>query len=114
MTFDSDIIWDDVSKSAYDVMDQTQETIFLTGKAGTGKSTLLNYFRAHTNKKHIVLAPTGIAAIQVGGSTIHSFFGFPLRELVEDDPEIRIQGFKYCEWQIPSSSMKFRWCARIC
>jgi ATP-dependent exoDNAse (exonuclease V) alpha subunit len=70
-------------------MDQTQETIFLTGKAGTGKSTLLNYFRANTNKKHVVLAPTGIAAIQVGGSTIHSFFGFPLRELVEDDPEIR-------------------------
>ncbi|MEP6736701.1 MAG: AAA family ATPase [Chryseolinea sp.] len=100
MTFDSDIIWDDVSKSAYDVMDQTQESIFLTGKAGTGKSTLLNYFRAHTNKKHVVLAPTGIAAIQVGGSTIHSFFGFPLRELVEDDPEIRAWGDSHPRIQI--------------
>jgi ATP-dependent exoDNAse (exonuclease V) alpha subunit len=73
-------------------MDQTEETLFLTGKAGTGKSTLLNYFRTHTKKKHIVLAPTGLAAIQVGASTIHSFFGFPLRELVEDDPEIRAWG----------------------
>src|SRR5262245_190062 len=84
-----DIIWDDISRAAYSLMDETSETFFLTGRAGTGKSTLLNYFREHTSKKHIVLATTGLAAIQVGASTIHSFFGFPLRELVADDPEIR-------------------------
>jgi len=50
--------------------------LFVTGKAGTGKSTLLRYFRAHTSKKIVVLAPTGVAAINVGGETIHSFFRF--------------------------------------
>ena len=50
--------------------------LFVTGKAGTGKSTLLRYFRAHTIKKLVVLAPTGVAALNVEGETIHSFFGF--------------------------------------
>ncbi|MBI5744723.1 MAG: AAA family ATPase [Elusimicrobia bacterium] len=50
--------------------------VFVTGKAGTGKSTLLRYFRAHTSKKMVVLAPTGVAALNVGGETIHSFFRF--------------------------------------
>lgn len=97
-----DIIWDNVSRDAYSLMDQTSETFFLTGRAGTGKSTLLNYFRTHTSKKHIVLAPTGIAAIQVGASTIHSFFGFPLRELVADDPEIRA-------WSSSHPRLKILW-----
>ncbi|HYG18263.1 MAG TPA: DEAD/DEAH box helicase [Ohtaekwangia sp.] len=74
--------------SAYHVMEFTNETLFLTGRAGTGKSTLLNYFRKNTIKKCVVLAPTGLAALQVGGSIIHSFFGFPLRPLLKDDPEI--------------------------
>ncbi|OGR64199.1 MAG: AAA family ATPase [Elusimicrobia bacterium GWB2_63_22] len=50
--------------------------LFVTGKAGTGKSTLLRYFRAHTVKKLVVLAPTGVAALNVQGETIHSFFRF--------------------------------------
>ena len=70
----------------------TNESIFLTGRAGTGKSTLLNYFRKNTVKKCVVLAPTGLAAIQVGGSTIHSFFGFPLRTMVKNDPDIQFWG----------------------
>lgn len=49
---------------------------FITGKAGTGKSTLLRYFVSQTKLRVAVLAPTGIAAINVGGQTIHSFFGF--------------------------------------
>lgn len=52
------------------------DNIFLTGKAGTGKSTLLRYFRATTKKAPVVIAPTGIAAINVQGSTIHRLFGF--------------------------------------
>lgn len=50
--------------------------VFLTGRAGTGKSTLLRHFREHTKKKPVVLAPTGVAAVNVQGQTIHSFFGF--------------------------------------
>ena len=50
--------------------------IFITGEAGTGKSTLLKHFVTNTNKSVVVLAPTGVAALNVGGQTIHSFFGF--------------------------------------
>jgi hypothetical protein len=78
--------------AAYHMMEFTQETFYLTGRAGTGKSSLLNYFRKNTVKKHVVLAPTGLAALQVGGSTIHSFFGFPLRLLMHNDPEIQPWG----------------------
>jgi ATP-dependent DNA helicase PIF1 len=78
--------------AAYDLMEFTSETLYLTGRAGTGKSSLLNYFRRHTTKQVVVLAPTGLAALHVGGSTIHSFFGFPLRMLMVDDPEIRAWG----------------------
>ena len=58
------------------IMDQTRENLFLTGEAGTGKSTLLQYFRYKAQKNIAVLAPTGVAAINVGGQTIHSFCGF--------------------------------------
>ena len=64
----------------------TRNSVFLTGKAGTGKSTLLRYICAHTRKKHVVLAPTGIAAINAGGSTLHSFFKLPFHPLLPDDP----------------------------
>lgn len=63
-------------KSAFNKMNDTDEHIFLTGNAGTGKSTLLQYFRKKTKKKIAVLAPTGVAALNVKGQTIHSFFGF--------------------------------------
>jgi ATP-dependent DNA helicase PIF1 len=59
-----------------DLMENTSQNLFLTGKAGTGKSTLLTYFRQHTKKKIVVLAPTGVAALNVQGQTIHSFFKF--------------------------------------
>ncbi|MBU0952650.1 MAG: AAA family ATPase [Elusimicrobia bacterium] len=57
-------------------MENTGKNLFVTGKAGTGKSTLLQYFRLNTQKKVVVLAPTGVAALNVNGETIHSFFGF--------------------------------------
>ena len=57
----------------------------LTGKAGTGKSTFLRYIAATTKKKYIILAPTGIAAINAGGSTLHSFFKLPFYPLVPTD-----------------------------
>ncbi|MFB6181690.1 MAG: AAA family ATPase [Candidatus Magasanikbacteria bacterium] len=62
-------------EQALDLIDKG-ESVFITGRAGTGKSTLLQYFRVHTDKEIAVLAPTGIAAVNIGGITIHSLFGF--------------------------------------
>ena len=59
--------------------------LFITGRAGTGKSTLLQIFRRSTNKNVVVLAPTGVAALNVGGQTIHSLFGFPPRLIQSKD-----------------------------
>ncbi len=61
---------------ALEMMEKSDKNVFITGKAGTGKSTLLSYFRKTTKKKIVVLAPTGVAALNVEGLTIHSFFGF--------------------------------------
>lgn len=59
-----------------DLLENTDRSVFITGRAGTGKSTLLDYFRNHTKKNVVVLAPTGVAALNVRGQTIHSFFQF--------------------------------------
>lgn len=61
---------------ALHIMEDTACSVFVTGRAGTGKSTLLGYFRRNTKKKVVVLAPTGVAALNVSGQTIHSFFRF--------------------------------------
>lgn len=58
-------------------VNQTNQSLFLTGKAGTGKTTLLKYIKEKTFKQVSIVAPTGVAAINAGGSTIHSFFQFP-------------------------------------
>lgn len=71
-----DIELNEQFQKALEVMERTTENVFVTGKAGTGKSTLLEYFRSVTRKKIVVLAPTGVAALNVRGQTIHSFFGF--------------------------------------
>ena len=68
----------------------TNQSIFLTGKAGTGKSTFLRYICEQTTKKHIVLAPTGIAAINAGGSTLHSFFRLPFHPLLPNDANLSL------------------------
>lgn len=75
-------------QDAWSVLRKTNRSIFLTGKAGTGKSTFLKYIRANTKKKLVVLAPTGIAAVNVGGQTMHSFFKIPFKPLLPDDPDI--------------------------
>lgn len=59
-----------------DLIENSREHLFITGRAGTGKSTFLNYYRSITKRKIVVLAPTGVAAVNVGGQTIHSFFNF--------------------------------------
>ncbi|MGQ4809114.1 ATP-dependent RecD-like DNA helicase [Candidatus Entotheonellaceae bacterium PAL068K] len=62
--------------TALQLFEETKQHVFLTGRAGTGKSTLLQHFRSTTRKRIVVLAPTGVAAVNVQGQTIHSFFGF--------------------------------------
>jgi len=72
-------------QNLFDYIENSSNNIFVTGRAGTGKSTLLNYFIENTEKKVAVCAPTGVAALNVGGVTIHSLFGFPFGVLGEVD-----------------------------
>jgi len=72
-------------QQALALMEAAQEHAFITGRAGTGKSTLLRHFMANTKRRVAVLAPTGLAAVNVGGQTIHSFFKFPPRLLEAHD-----------------------------
>lgn len=76
------------------LLTHTSANIFLTGKAGTGKSTFLRYLCDNLKKKYVVLAPTGVAAVNVGGVTIHSFFQMPLRPVPPDDPDYSIEKLK--------------------
>lgn len=74
-------------QNVWNLVQHTSQSVFLTGKAGTGKSTFLKYICANTQKKYVVLAPTGIAAVNVGGQTLHSFFKIPFKPLLPDDPD---------------------------
>lgn len=74
---------------AFDLLEYSQNNLFLTGKAGTGKSTFLQYFRSKTTKNVVVLAPTGVSALNVKGQTIHSFFQFKPRLLTPDNISIK-------------------------
>ena len=69
---------------ALDLVKNTNNSFFLTGRAGTGKTTFLHYIQRHVGKEFVVVAPTGIAAIVAGGMTIHSFFGMPLTPITKD------------------------------
>ena len=77
-------------QDALQLITHTRKSVFLTGKAGTGKSTFLKYICNHTKKKYVVLAPTGIAAINAGGVTLHSFFKLPFRPMLPDDPDLSL------------------------
>lgn len=81
-------------QNALQIIQFTRRSLFLTGKAGTGKSTFLRYIAAHTKKKHVILAPTGIAAINAGGSTIHSFFKLPFYPLLPNDSRYSIRNIR--------------------
>ena len=75
----SPLVLNDDFRYVLDTLEKDGKSMFVTGRAGTGKSTLLQLFRRTTRKKTAVLAPTGVAALNVQGQTIHSFFGFPPR-----------------------------------
>lgn len=71
----------DEFRAAFELMETSRHCLFITGKAGSGKSTLLDYFQRHSRKKFVVLAPTGVAALNVRGTTLHAFFRWPPRPL---------------------------------
>src|SRR6201996_388809 len=75
-----------VFQLAVQFVNQTARPVFLTGKAGTGKTTFLKYIRENSFKKMAVVAPTGVAAINAGGVTMHSFFQLPFGPFI---PTIR-------------------------
>ncbi|MDR1195566.1 MAG: AAA family ATPase [Endomicrobium sp.] len=63
-------------KQAFELISNTDDCVFVTGNAGTGKTTFLKYYITRSKKKTVILAPTGVAALNAGGETVHSFFGF--------------------------------------
>ncbi|HAU52223.1 MULTISPECIES: helix-turn-helix domain-containing protein [Sphingobacterium] len=65
-------------------VNQTNQNVFITGKAGTGKTTFLKYIREHSYKKMAITAPTGVAAMNAGGTTLHSLFWLPFGTFIED------------------------------
>lgn len=93
-------------QDALKLVQYTHQSVFLTGKAGTGKSTFLKYLCEHTKKKHVVLAPTGIAAINAGGSTLHSFFKLPFYPLLPDDKKFNTASKLKDFLKYPSSHRK--------
>ncbi len=81
---DQGIELSDQFKEVLNLMEFTKQSMFITGKAGAGKSTLLKVFRNNTRKQHMIVAPTGIAAVNITGQTIHSVFRFPPQIIFPD------------------------------
>jgi ATP-dependent exoDNAse (exonuclease V) alpha subunit len=95
MTSNPDVDLDNKElQQALQLIQFTRRSLFLTGKAGTGKSTFLRYICSVTKKKYVVLAPTGIAAINAGGSTLHSFFKIPFHPLLPNDSQYSARHIK--------------------
>ena len=80
-------------QAVFEAIETTREHIFVTGRAGTGKSTLLEHLAAQTSKNLVICAPTGVAALNVGGQTIHSLFRLPIGVIadhaIDQGPELR-------------------------
>lgn len=93
---------DEIFETAERYVKATGRSVFLTGKAGTGKTTFLKYITQTTTKRFVVLAPTGVAAINAGGSTIHSFFQLPLCPYLPDVKEL------ITEYQMPERYRSLR------
>lgn len=81
-------------QQALQIIQFTRRSLFLTGKAGTGKSTFLRYVCSNVKKKSVVLAPTGISAINAGGSTLHSFFKLPFHPLLPNDTRYSVRNIR--------------------
>lgn len=89
-------------QQAFELISKTGKSLFISGRAGTGKTTFLKRIQEEVDKRFVVLAPTGIAAINAGGVTIHSFFGFDLKVLGPEDKghfygEERLEIIRCCD-----------------
>ena len=93
---------DKIFETAERFVKWTGRSVFLTGKAGTGKTTFLRYMTETVGKRFVVLAPTGVAAINAGGSTIHSFFQLPLCPYLPDVKEL------VTEYQMPENNRSLK------
>lgn len=82
------------AERAIELIKHTEKSVFLTGKAGTGKSTLLRHIISDLDKNYVLLAPTGIAALNINGQTIHSFFRFQFRPYLSNDTHLPDFGFR--------------------
>ena len=98
----NDMEKDEIFEIAERYIKATGRSVFLTGKAGTGKTTFLRHITQSTNKRFVILAPTGVAAINAGGSTIHSFFQLPLCPYLPDVKEL------VTEYQMPERHRSLR------
>jgi energy-coupling factor transporter ATP-binding protein EcfA2 len=85
---------DDNFQQLIDFVTETNQNIFLTGKAGTGKTTALRHLKATVAKQMALVAPTGVAAINAGGTTIHSFFQLPFNPYLPDNPKKLLETLK--------------------
>src|SRR3954469_14534162 len=83
----SEVVLAPEQQAVFDAIETTLENLFVTGRAGTGKSTLLNYLSENTSKQIVICAPTGVAALNVGGQTIHSLFRLPIGVIADHDIE---------------------------
>ncbi len=88
---DDDLKLNEEFSQAFDLLENTADNLLIIGRAGTGKSTFIQYFRDHSRKSLAVLAPTGIAAIHVQGQTIHSFFRFKPDITPDKVPHIKLR-----------------------
>ncbi|MFF2050914.1 ATP-dependent RecD-like DNA helicase [Leifsonia sp. NPDC058194] len=78
-------------QAVFELIEHTREHVFVTGRAGTGKSTLLNHLSWNTEKSIVIAAPTGVAALNVGGQTIHSLFRLPIGVIADHDIEQTVE-----------------------
>ena len=78
-------------RQALEIIDKSDAHLFITGKAGTGKSTLLDYCYRHCPKDLVIIAPTGVAALNVKGQTIHRFFNFPINVTVSKIENLEVR-----------------------
>src|SRR5687767_14679391 len=93
----------ETAQLAVKFINYTSKNVFLTGKAGTGKTTLLKYIIENTHKKAVIAAPTGIAALNAGGVTIHSLFQLPFGSFV---PHHTPSGYSNVKFNVHSVFVK--------
>ena len=102
-------------QAVFELIETTRDHIFVTGRAGTGKSTLLNHLSWNTEKQIVICAPTGVAALNVGGQTIHSLFRLPIGVIADHDIEQSGRAAQAAvNTSTRSSSTRSRWSTPTC